>query len=123
MLNGDMDARFARVPIDFVFALERGEITLDQWAIGAFLVGKVDFRRNEVSYTLRALADATGWGKSSEVLRQTVLGLRDGEWIHFTSSQGKRSPYVFSLGRLHRNGDRHANFQGDDVSEEPPSWE
>jgi hypothetical protein len=96
------DVRFAGVSFDFLFALERDEITFDQWALGAYLVGKVDYRRNEASFTLRSLADACGWSKSQEALRVALCGLRDAEWIGYQSVQGKRSPYVFSLDRLLR---------------------
>jgi hypothetical protein len=119
------DVRFAAVSIDFQFALERGEITLDQWALGAYLVGKVDYRRNEASLTLRGLADACGWTKSMEALRVALGGLRDAGWIRYDSIQGKRSPYVFSLARLHRRasrGDAALTSNGEEPDLEDETW-
>lgn len=98
-----VDDRFGRVPYDFVVALEQGEIGLDEWAVGTFLLCRADWFRNRAIYTLRALADAIGWRKSTEALRQSLGQLRDGGWINYEVRKGMRSPYVISLERLHRH--------------------
>jgi hypothetical protein len=125
-VNTITDVRFARVPFDFLCALEKGEITFDQWAVGAFLVGRVDFVRNEASYTLRALADAIGWRKCPEALRLTLAALREGHWIRFESMQGKRSPYLISLDRLHqrcyRGGVNEPTSIPYDGYDDPKDW-
>jgi hypothetical protein len=86
---------FGRVPLRFFDALNRGEITFRQFAIGCALAIEC-FPRGEAAHTVRALRDRLGYASSADSLREDLVALKP-DWIDFEVKERQRAPYVFRL--------------------------
>ena len=110
--------RFGAVPLDFMWALERGDISADEFMVGAYLVCAADRETHEVIRTLRALAESIGWEKSLDALGRTLARLREKQWIAYDVKQGQRAPWVIRLTWLDRESRSTSAFTS---AWDPPS--
>jgi hypothetical protein len=95
---GDGGVRFVRLPERFLARLDRREIGSDHVTVMTGIVRKANYRRRQcVIPTLSALADAIGWERTPQHLRDCLRELRELGELGYEKSQGSRSPYVISI--------------------------
>src|SRR5687768_11908791 len=95
--------RFGAVPLRLLWALERGDVGLDEFAVGAYLVCKVDHETRELAVTVTSLAESLSWQKTERALKRALANLREGGWVTYDVRPGQRRPYVIRLTGLRRD--------------------
>lgn len=97
------DDTWAKLPHEAGVAVERGELTLRQLALLAYLRLKADHRAHEVTCTLSVLAEQCHWSHSTSLLSKELTILRRGGWVHYESRPGQRRPYIIHLPEVGTN--------------------
>jgi hypothetical protein len=88
--------RFGALLLRFLWALERGNVGLDEFAVGAYLVCAADHETRELAATVTSLAERLSWAKHERTLKRALANLREGDWIDYDVRTGRR-PYVITL--------------------------
>ncbi|MBA2360335.1 MAG: hypothetical protein H0V79_05225 [Actinobacteria bacterium] len=89
------DPRWGKVPARFYDDLERGDITLDGFALRAYLIGRTNHHTGEYAATVSAIADAVQWRKSDQQLRNELKKLAPDFDVEV--NQGRRRPWIFRV--------------------------
>lgn len=88
---------FGRVPLRFQEALRRGEISFEQFGIGAFLAVECFMSATgAATYTLTGLREALAYRKQRDALRRNLEALRPA-WIEFDVRERQRKAITFRL--------------------------
>lgn len=100
---------WAPLPIRLRTALVRGEIDLDEYALGTYFAQVAFENKNThdgiVLVRLAALAEEIGWSKTQQTLREKVKGLADKGWISVRVEERQRGPWEIRLLGLARDAD------------------
>jgi len=107
---------YAKLPRSVLTALERAELTTNEFAVLVYLIGKFDYITSDHSATLRTLADSLRWERTDDYLRKILGSLQDKKWVKFESKQGQRNPYLFRPGS--RLPGRDLGSTSDDTSDD-----
>jgi hypothetical protein len=82
-------------------ACRSGELDFNEHGLLTFLIGDIDWQTHEWRGSLAGLKGLSGWPRSEDWLRKTLIFLREEKWISYDMKRGERN-YVIRLGaRLH----------------------
>jgi hypothetical protein len=82
-------------------ACRSGELDFNEHGLLTFLIGDIDWQTHEWRGSLAGLKGLSGWPRSEDWLRKTLLFLREEKWISYDMKRGERN-YVIRLGpRIH----------------------
>jgi hypothetical protein len=94
--------RFASIPLRVYDALERDELSVDEFTFLALLAGKANYRAKPPEFiaTLTLIRELLQWSKSDEALRQLLHRLEAKSWINLEVTQGQRRAFLVQLAGL-----------------------
>jgi len=106
VMRGRTREPFVMLPIRFIDAELRGELSERQGRLLRFIARRANEARREARLTLAEIAAALRSEVSPDTVGRELKSLRP-EWIDFESGQGRRRPYVIRLTGLavEREGD------------------
>jgi hypothetical protein len=88
---------FGPVPLRFLDALHRWEVTYDQFALGAYLCAECYRHNGESIQTTMGLKNACQYPKSPDSLRHDLRALRTAGWIDYEMEERQRRPFTIRL--------------------------
>lgn len=125
MSHGRVEEPFGAVPKRLSDALSEGELTLDEFAVLAWLELNVNYRLPEPAWhgTTRRMAEAMQWPHTPKHLGKVLRGLHTRGWIESGAQSRSPKPYALRLLRAacRRRGDGEwgvcdeCGFANDDV--------